>query len=376
MIKTFKEYRSLILEGGNIEFDGQAAERIDLQKFSRDDLVPKLKKALITINKEFKDFSGEALWNKATLDSGRYLSGSAFHFFNVENIPTPVFTKYKPSIGDIDTQVDGEKIQEIESFLEHIQGKPLQNDSLTLIGSKKSMGQFITLWSFKPDKKNSMNIQIDLELVDYHSDTKTPTDWANFSHSSNWNDMTKKIKGVFHKWLLRALSDKDALKFVERMKTKDKVVSSNIYSFSVAKGLRSKYVPVLNKEGQQETSGEEGLLVYRAISTKDSVYETGLDIIFKILFGKEPKGKDLELFESYGGLLTLIKRYLEPGQQENVINRFVNLLFEEGAQGMYKGNPEQDREEKELALGLLLKTFNKPLDLYKEKVDAYYKNYK
>lgn len=366
MIKTYQQF---LLEGGNISFGEVSAERINLKNINRDEIVPQLRTLIHAINKAFKKQFKEDLWKPELIDSGKFLSGSALHFFNLNEIPTEKFTKFKTSVGDIDTQVDIEKTEKIEQFLEATVSTKIGNS--TLIGFKKSFEQFITLWSV-PVNKEILNIQIDLELVEYKD--HEPSEWANFSHSSHWDDISKRIKGVFHKWLLRALSDKDNISFIERMKTKDKKVQSNIYSFSVAKGLREKYAPVLDEAGQQEM--KEGLPVYKSVPTSASHYETELSIIFKSLFDKEPTKTDLKNFESFTGLLNLTKKYLTSVQVDNTVSRFVNLLFDVKAQGIYKDDPDQDKEEKMTALALLCKTLDKNTEDFEEKISTYYKNYK
>lgn len=368
MMKSYQQF--LLTEGGNISFGDISAERIDLNKINRDEIVPHLKTLIHSINKEFKKQFKQDLWKPELIESGKFLSGSAFHFFNLSEIPTETFTKFKHSVGDIDTQVDIEKTEEIEKFLESSVSKKIGHS--TLLGVKKTFAQFITLWAVPINKESTINLQIDLELVEYKDGV--PSEWANFSHSSHWDDISKSIKGVFHKLLLRAISDKDKISFIERMKTKDKVVQSNIYSLSVGKGLRKKYVPVLDDSGKLLT--KDGMMIVKAVATKDSHYETDLSIIFTKLFDKQSSVSDLKQFESFTGLLKLIKKYLKPEQIDNTIERFVNLMFDEKAQGIYKDDPEQDKKEKMTALTLLCKTFNKNIEDFEEKISTYYKNYK
>lgn len=358
--------------GGNVEFGNFSAERIDLNKFSRDKLLPLLRKSLSSISSEFQKDSGDVLWSKELLSQGTFLSGSAFHFFDLGNIKTEDFVKVKPSIGDIDTQVDSSFSEEINSFLEKNIGKEGVFYKMTLKGFKKIPNQIISLWSF--GEKNPLNIQIDFELVDFFEGK--PSAWSNFSHSSPWEDMVLGIKGVFHKLLLRALTNKNKEKFVQVMKTKEKIVEGNLLSFSVANGLRRKFVPVINKEGSHEKDSEGKLLKYKEVDVKDSTYEKSLNKIFSLLFEKEPSKEDMKKFASFKGLISLIKKYLNEQQIDNVIDNFSNLLFDEKSQGLYKGDKERDKEEKMKAFSLLLKTFGKSPEIYQEKIEQFYRNYK
>lgn len=373
-MKSFKEFLStLIVEGGNVAFGDKQAERIDLSKVSREDLVPKLKKLLFTISKEYKDLYSIELWNKKLLDSGKFLSGSAFHLFDVSTINSVDFMKKKSTVGDIDLQVDKLQKDQIENFLKTIKGKKVNIG--TLYDFKYVMGQFITLWEVEVSKDLTLNIQLDFELVEYSGGA--PTEWANFSHSSHWSDISKNVKGAFHKLLLRAVTDKEALTFVEVMKSKEKVVSSNLLSFSVENGLRSKYVPVLDENGVQAKNAD-GLLKFKKLDTKDSTYETNLANLIKILFEiqKDPSEKDLDNFKSFTGLVTMIKKYCSPSQQENIVSRFIELLFGVGSQGLYKGDPAKDKEEKIVAVTIILKTFDKDISSFQDKINSYYENYK
>lgn len=369
----FFEFKRLLLMGGNVEFGNFSAERIDLKKFSRDKLLPLLRKSLSSISSEFQKDSGDVLWSKELLSQGEFLSGSAFHFFDLGNIKTEDFVKVKPSIGDIDTQVDKTKGDSLESFLEKNIGKEGVFYKLTLKGFKKTPGQIISLWSF--GSKNPFNIQIDFELVDFFEEK--PSAWSNFSHSSPWEDMVSGIKGVFHKLLLRALTNKNKEKFVQVMKTKEKIVEGNILSFSVANGLRRKFVPVINKEGSHEKDSEGKLLKYKEVAVKDSTYEKSLNKIFSLLFDKkEPSPNDMKKFSSFKGLLSLLKTYLNEDQIDNVIDNFSNLLFDEKSQGLYKDDKERDKEEKMKAFSLLLKTFGKSQEPFQEKINEFYRKYK
>ena len=191
-MKSFKEFLTLLSEGGNIAFGDKQAERIDLSKISRDELVPKLKKLLIAINKEFKKLYSFDLWSKELLQSGKFLSGSAFHLFDTDNIPSEKFVSNKPTVGDIDLQVDHLQRNHIQDFLYKIKGKRI--DIGTLFDFKPSVsGQLISLWEVEVAKNTILNIQFDFEMVEYLNNE--PSEWSGFSHSSNWNDITKKIKG-------------------------------------------------------------------------------------------------------------------------------------------------------------------------------------
>lgn len=358
-MKSFKEFKTLLLMGGNIKFEDEEAEQIDLKKYSRDEIVPKLKKSLASISLKFKQEFNQELLSKEAFDSNQFLSGSAFHFFSLESIPTKTFIKYKDSLGDIDTQVDYSLSDNLEKFLDSSLGDKEKFYQLVLKGFKRTSNQFITLWTFSLNSNKSINIQIDMEMVEFTKD-EVPSEWAIFSHSSSWADMKLGIKGVFHKLLLRALTNKDDNKFIVRMKTKDKEVKSNLWSFSVAKGLREKYIYF--KEGNY----------YKEIKPEDSTYITDLYKIFSILFSSKPSKADLKDFNSFSGLLSLMKRKLNPEQINKTIQNFADLLLGKKEQFMYKDNKEKDKVDKMKAFSLLLSTFNKPISPFDEIIKLFY----
>ena len=357
--------REVILEGGNVQIGAQSAERIDLKKLQRDQIVPLIDDALKAINAGFQGMFKRPLWNPALLTSRRFLSGSAFHFFNLAGIPTDQFVKYKPTVGDIDTQVDQSLADEAKQFLDAAQGQ--QFGPATLVGYKASVEQLITLWSFK---NPAINIQIDLEFVEYEGDE--PSEWAQFSHSSAWNDIEAGIKGVFHKYLLRALSTPSLRDVVilSGKKETPKVVKTTDLAFAVTRGLRYKLSPVMDDGKQRKI---DGLDVFKEIPTKDSTYETNLFVIAKIFFGKKFNSNDLQQFWSFLGTLELVKKYFNKEQQAAVIQGFVYTLFGPGAQSLYREDPAQDAQDKNAALEIMVKTLGVGYD--RAAVDAMRKDY-
>lgn len=179
------------------------------------------------------------LWNDSLLLSRAFLSGSSLHLFDLAKISDDEFRRHKPTVGDIDTQVDGEMKKEIEDFLKTFPvNKKVGN--LVYIGYKPSGDQFITLWTITT---LGINIQIDLELVSFLNGVPTP--WSMFSHSSAWDDMKEGIKGVFSKYLMRAIQAKSAKNVIVRSKTgKEKIINKSELAFSL-KGLRVRMEPIL-----------------------------------------------------------------------------------------------------------------------------------
>lgn len=363
---SFKEF---LAEGGNVQIGEYEAERIDLSKLDRSLMITRINRLLQAINLKFQKTYGIPLWNSQLFKSKKFLSGSAFHFFD-KAIPSEVFAKYKKSVGDIDTQVDKAEAANVKEFLNSITGQKF--GYATFIGFKESAGQYITLWKFS---NPSIALQIDMELVDFVEGK--PTEWSEFSHSSAWEDMKEGIKGVFQKYLLRALTTKTLREIIilsGKKETPKKVVSTDL-AFSVTQGLRQKLQPVMDGDKQREM---DGLLVFKEIPTKESSYINDLRIMFKILFDKDPNKQDLTQFNSFVGGVQLVKKYFSTNEQKTVILGFAHTLFGPGAQGLYRGNAELDYKEKMIA-------FKKMVDVldvsYDEKTidkmrTTYYENYK
>lgn len=340
-------FKQFIIEGGNVQIGDVSAERIDLSKIDRDRIVDRLTRTLRVVNLSFQKISGLPLWEPDLFKSKQFLSGSAFHFFN-KAIATPEFKMYKNTVGDIDTQVDKAQKEHIKKFLDASEGKKFGYG--TLIGYKASGEQYITLWRFDDP---AINIQIDIELVDFFKGK--PTEWSQFSHSSAWEDMKEGVKGAFQKYLLRAFTTK-TLRDIIILKGKKEVptkVKSTDLAFSVTLGLREKIKPVMDGDKQRMI---DGLPVYTEIATKDSTYTSDLKTMFTILFGTNPSASDMKDFASFMGGLRLANKYFTPKEKEMLIVGFSYTLFGPGAQGLYRGDPEQDHKEKSVALKRMLDT--------------------
>lgn len=370
LFELFQKSNSILSEGGNVEIGGVGAERIDLKKISRAEITSKIDLALKAINLEFKNQTGKFLWAPELISNREFLSGSAFHFLN-PSISDVKFVKHKPSVGDIDTMVDKDLKTKLVNFLDLSANK--QFGPAKLIGYKPNPGgdTLISLWEFN---NPPIRIQIDLELVDY-SDEK-PTEWSKFSHSSDWADLSSGIKGVFHKYLLRALTHKDSRERYIQMKTKLKKVDSADLAFAVTGGVRQKYEPVID-DATGEIKTKDGIPIYREIPAKDSAYVTSIPEMFRLLIGRSPaKGEEKKL-GSFIGTLQLIKKYFPEPIRSKIAQAFVLLLFGPAAQQLYRGDPSSDRKEKEIALEKMLDILeiDPETDVSKMK-DEFYKNYK
>ena len=347
LLREFFTNTSSLIEGGNVRIGDVGAERIDLKKIPRNQITPIIDKLLHSVDAAYRQKYKAPLWDPELLKSKEFLSGSAFHFLNVA-IPDEKFVKVKPSVGDIDTMVDKNKKDQIEKFLDSISGK--QIGPAKCVGYKPSIGQFITLWEFSDPP---VRVQIDLELSEF--DGKSPSEWAKFSHSSSWDDLEAGVKGVFHKYLLRAFTTNTLKDRYVQLKTKLKKVRSTDVAFSVGLGMREKYKPVIDPD-TGDIKQVDGLPVYTEIPTTQSNYVTNVDGMFELVFGHKPDPQEKTQFGSFTGGLQLINKYFNDNQKRAVLDGFVNTLYGPGAQALYRGDPDTDKKEKEIALNTMLKT--------------------
>lgn len=369
---SFEEYAegAFLIEGGNVQIGDVAAERIDLNRIKRSEIIPKLDDSLREISKAFEEQFGFPLWKKAILQSREFLSGSALHFFKTDVIDDESFVAAKDTVGDIDTQVDGDMASQLETFLSGHKGQTFGD--LIYVGFKKSPAQLISLWT---SKTFEINIQIDFELVGYEDGR--PTSWAQFSHSSHWEDLAEGIKGVFQKYLFRSLTHlttKDIVILPKTPRGKEKILNTNMMAFSVDKGLRDKYAPVM--EGGKQVM-KDGKPVYQELETANSKYVTDLDIIYQTLFKKTPTPRDTQELFSFLGIIRLIRSNFSTTIQNQIVETFSELLWGRGAQGLMRGDPLGDLKTKKVSFNYLIKNIgSKTIDAFKPKINEYYKNYK
>jgi hypothetical protein len=355
--------------GGNVILGGESAERIDLRQVDRKRVVFEIRKGLQSLSEHFKMRSGQDLWCSELLESCQFLSGSALHLFNLDGISDSEFVKYKPTVGDIDTQVDETQKESIDLFLSSL---PVGFciDTLTFLGFKRT-DQFVTLWKLIDP---AINVQIDLELVAF--DSGRPTAWSQFSHSSSWEDIKEGIKGVFQKYLLRSFQARNARRVIIQPKTsrgKEKILVKSEFAFSL-KGLRRSLEPITDEQGTPIV--RDDLPVYRELDSVGADYITDFDILFLRFFGVYGWNHEKEQMKSFVGIVRLMQQYLTKEDQKKVIDRFADLLWLKGAQRLARGNPAADYEAKIVAFRYLTEHLGEDVAHYQSSIDAYYQDYK
>lgn len=331
--------------GGNVQINGQSADRIDLRKIDKNILRSSISEVLYGINQKF--------WYEDLFASKKFLSGSSAYLFD-DKITHEDLIKYKPTFGDIDLQIDKSQKLQVKEFLDTTVQSKIGN--AILIGYKSSVDQFITLWKFE---NFGINVQIDFEFVDFENNV--PTSWSQFAHSSSWEDTKANVKGVFHKYLIRAFTTKtlcDIIVLTGKKQTPKKMKATQL-AFSVTRGLRKKLQPVY-ENGIQKTV--DGLAVYKEIPTTDSEYIKDISKIFKMLFDRSPSQNDVSDFSSFIGCARIANRYLSVKEKHLLVEGFLFTLFDISAQKLYREDNDRDRTEKGQALKILLEVLNMQYD--------------
>ena len=358
---AFRKQSQYLYEGGNLSIGDKKADEIDLKVQNRSFMVKLLDKLLTDIDNAFKARNKVPMWSPELLKSKQFLGGSSLHFFNTDGISDEEFAKYKPKVGDIDTQIDKNLEGQVEEFLNSITNKKIGD--AVFLGFSRGNEQYNGLFEFE---NPPMKIQIDFEFGKYNPETNTPDDWYRFSHSSDWDDVKAGIKGVFHKYIYRALakaapSEKYIAKMAGAGKNKKMTITGpttdSNFSFAVASsqggGARAKYKPYIDPEtGQAKVI--DGVPVMEPLSSKDSEYIQDLGKQFELFFGRSPSGEDSQKQQSFLGTLDLMNQYLDTNEKQIAVNEFLDIVFEPGAQMITANDPVRDREIKFAAVDSML----------------------
>lgn len=354
-----------LMEGGNVSSKSpgwkgaqdQQAEEIDLKLHNRDFMVKQLKKLFAAQNKSFRETTGKYIWSPSLLASGEMFSGSSIHFFNIKKINTQDFLNKlkKTKVGDIDTQVDQNLGDDLATWLESIIGQKVGNG--VLLGFNSSLS---SIWLLDDPV---VRVQVDYELGPYDPKTKKPTEWFAYSHSSHYDDMEVGIKGVFHKYINRALvqahqTKKYVAKIQKRgVKISDEPVVDSNYSFAVTSaqggGISLKYRPYIDPQ-TGEPAVKKNIPIMQYIESPDRHYIQNLDQQFELMFGRKRTQADKKLQGSFVGTIQLMNKYLKPEQNRSVVEAFFDILFGAGAQMITRDDPQRDRDTKFAAIDIML----------------------
>ena len=384
----FKQFCQ-INEGGNVHVTDKhgkehAAVKLDLEAVSRADIRKSFIEFFKKLNAMFKKETGEPIWKaESILDSGHVFNGSSEAFFN-KDITDDEYKAVKKMVGDIDVTVPNVLKKPMWEFLNKIQGKAITKE-VSFVGHNKpnfsdKNAQINALLLYKSGK-TSLNLQVDFEFLPYDAND-APNEFAKFSHSSHWEDLKAGLKGVHHKYLLRALAGGASLRrdvqVITKARGKPQANPDGVTfnKFSVDKGLRiGAYTPALDDAGEHKVVN--GLPAYYEVSTDDSTYTTDVSDIGRNIFGDKVKPAELKKgMGSFLGLIDLMKKYMDKEQITATLDRMVDLYWAKGSQGFERNDPELDLQIKTTGWAVLTKAFPS----YKRNLDAmlkaYYLNYR
>ena len=260
----FKEF---LTEGGNVLVGSSKASPIPMTAKTRLKTASDVHGMLSHLHDSFHKETGKHLFgpNKKALIKGSAYSGSTSHLFN-KGVSDQDLEQHKPTLGDIDVKIPSEHADKLHQHLQP--GKKFGH--YTVVGSKKAGTEIHTLMKHKSGPIH----QVDFEKTKYEHGE--PTKGEVLSHSSDWEDTKKGIKGFHHKILLNAAGGEH-------------------HKFSPMYGLGSRKNP--EKPGW----------------TNDP------EKITKTLFGKKA---DPNHIHSFGGVTHLIKNHIHPSEHQNIYNKF------------------------------------------------------
>jgi hypothetical protein len=357
------------------------AEKIQVKDIGRKEFISTFVDIFKTLNKNFKKKYKKPIWvDESILTNGFAFNGST-SFIMDPTLSDEEVMQYKPSAGDLDITVPEELYVELWEFLKDLEGKEIVPGARYMGSNRKSPAKDQINAVIMVDFKNGQRAyaQVDFEFLPFENDK--PTEWAKFSHSSSFSDAKAGVKAVHHKYLIQAIvggaSIRDDIVIVTPSSTPDKLRFKNMkgelprmLKFSVTRGIRIAYEPLLDEKGN--ILKVDGKQVYREIPSKDSTYETIVSEIYKLAFrqlmGNE---QDVRLFESFVGILELMKKHMSKKDIERTHKRYIEKLWGKGEQELERGNPQLDFQVKSSGYSKFVKELNVK-DLSGKYVKSYY----
>jgi hypothetical protein len=300
-------FRSFITEGGNLKLGDVAAEPMLLdKKHNRAERQQDIHDFLHHINNAHMAETGEHLFGPKgeAINSGSVYAGSTRAFMDPK-IKDEEFVQHKPKVGDADIMVPEQHADTLSKVL----SPGSRFGKYTIVGQKRAGSQTLTLARHDDGQVQ----QFDMEPSTYKNNE--PSEWNQFSHSSDWGDVKSGVKGAFHKLLLSAMTSAHGRFGVVRSKKGDAEGFIPTHRFSVDRGMR---------EGHEQIGTEDGKPIMREKTPKESTYTTDVPTIYQNMFNRKPTRQDVHDIGSFHGLLKHMNNYLSPEQRSRVIDKFVD----------------------------------------------------
>lgn len=343
-------FKSFITEGGNLKVGDVSAEPMMLgTKHDRSQRQGDIHDFLHSLNNAHIAETGHHLFgpNGEAINDRSAFAGSSKAFMD-PSISDEEHNTYKKKVGDVDIMVPQQHGDSISKLLNPGQ----RYGNYTIVGSKKAGSQNLVLARHKDGQVQ----QFDMEPSQYEG--HKPSEWNQFSHSSDWNDVKAGVKGAMHKLMLAAMTSANGKVGTVARKTRagtdysDEFMPS--HRFSVDKGMR---------EGYTKIGEEDGKPIHRELKPDESNYTTDVPTIYNQMFNRTPSRQDVHEFGSYMGLMKHMKQHFSPEQRSRVIDKFVGNLHRQ----MIGSGEQEDMSVKGRALDHLRANFPEHFTPEKEK---------
>ena len=146
--------------------------------------------------------------------------------------------------------------------------------------------------------------------------------------------------------------------------------------FSVDRGIRVAYEPLLLGN---ESIIMENKKVFRPLSTAESTFVTDIEEIFKLSFQQaECSKQDVELFNSFNGVIKLMKTHFNAQQIKDTTERYIELLWGfDGQRGqeLERSDPSSDYDIKKTGYEYYIKELSL-VDVRDKYINEYYSTYR
>lgn len=365
--------------GGNVQVGNIKAEKINLNEIGVENFRFYINKLVNFINDEM------GIWKDEDIDSGYVFNGSTSYIMG--DIEPDELLGFKSMVGDVDITFPDHSVTELFNFLQSNIGKELYS-GCHYVGSNrltlKSVGNQINCIFIIDFGGITRNVQFDFEIMKFEDNS--PTKWGKFSHCSDVRDAKEGIKSVHHKYLIRAIvgamSYDPMVKVVTAKSTHDswklsqsrRDQEARMLKFSVGRGLRESYSPLLDDNDEIVTHG--GFKLYKMKDTKTDTYITEIEKIIEKIFGAYEDSYE-DKFMCFSGLIELLKKHATQEQIALVTQRYIQLLWGTGrsrGQELERGldGMDNDKELKLKGFNLYKKMLSVDIDV---DLNEYYKDY-
>lgn len=384
--ESIEKNKEKLEEGGNLTVNGKSATKLHVANMDNEefgDFKEDFISFLLSVSDIYMEKTGYPIWNREDLlFEGKVFSGSTRAFFQKDR---DIFANKKPKVGDFDVQVPEDIFDTFHDFV--LNDLPnMEIGDFVIHGCSQSPGQdhcLVRANKFYPEV-GADYIQIDWEYVPFKNNI--PTDFATFAHYSSWEDIENDVKGVFMKYLMRALvstiDERENVTIVSA-KTGKPLASANkstlkhFMGFSVDKGIRTKFIPYLDENGNPLiVDGQEYWVEQPA---KESKYTQDVGAMYQLIFNEPATEKDKNDLHSFVRTLNNLMKKFDTERVTKIFFMFSKLLWGPGAQGISAFDPEEDKQVKTAAYNQFLKAFPE-LKQYESEIEEmkneYYSSYK